>query len=376
VLLVGSGLLLKSFLRLQSTDLGFNSKNVLTGQVALPSSKYSTKEQEIQFYQQLFERTKSYPGVKQFALGSGNPIEGANYSFAFATRELEALSPADQPSAGYYIVSPNYFETLGIPLLAGRSFTSEDSSASPRVAIISQTLARRFFHDRNPIGQDIFIGAGTGKIWRQIVGVVADVKDDDPGAGGSTTVYEPYTQMAWSDMNLFLRADGDVSQMAGTLRNAVAAVDKDQPVAEIATGDELMSRAVAQPQLRTLLLGLFAGLALVLASLGIYGVMSNAVSQRAHEIGVRMALGAGQGNVLRMVLGQGVKLTLVGIFLGAAGAFALTRLMKSFLFHVRPTDPTTFVAVAIFLFLVALLACYVPARRATRVDPVIALRYE
>lgn len=190
------------------------------------------------------------------------------------------------------------------------------------------------------------------------------------------TVYEPYTQMGWDDMNLFLRSDSDASRAAATVRSQVASVDKDQPLGDFSTGEQLMAQAVAQPQLRTMLLSLFAGLALVLASLGIYGVMSNTVAQRTHEIGVRMALGAGQSSVLRLVLGNGMRLTMLGIVLGTAGAFALTRLMKSFLFHVTPTDPATFVEVALFLFLVALLASYIPARRATRVDPVIALRYE
>lgn len=202
------------------------------------------------------------------------------------------------------------------------------------------------------------------------------MKDDGLGEAATMTVYEPYTQVAWSEMSLFLRADGDLSQITGTIRGQVILVDKDQPVADISTGDQLIAEAVAQPQLRTLLLSLFAGLALVLASLGIYGVMSNTVAQRTHEIGVRMALGAGQNSVLRLVLSNGMRLTLLGIALGTAGAFGLTRLMKGFLFHVTPTDPATFVEVAVFLFLVALLASYIPARRATRVDPVVALRYE
>jgi putative ABC transport system permease protein len=208
------------------------------------------------------------------------------------------------------------------------------------------------------------------------VGVVGDVKDDGLGEAATMTVYEPYTQMGWDDMNLFLRSDSDTSQVAATVRRQVASVDKDQPVGDISTGERLMAQAVAQPQLRTMLLSLFAGLALVLASLGIYGVMSNTVAQRTHEIGVRMALGAGQSSVLRLVLSNGMRLTLLGIALGTAGAFALTRLIKGFLFHVTPTDPATFVEVALFLFLVALLASYIPARRATRVDPVVALRYE
>lgn len=380
VLLVGSGLLLKSFLRLQTVDPGFQYKNVVTADVSLPRSKYSTDAQKMQFFDQLLQRIQSVQGVGEVAAASGNPMKGSNLSFAFATKNLQALSPADQPSAGYYVISANYFHTLGIPLLVGRYFTREDSVGSLRVAIISQSVAQRFFHGRNPIGQTIAIGVGAprpgGPLWREIVGVVGDVKDDGLGEAATMTVYEPATQMGWSDMNLFVRADGDVSQIAATVRSQVAAVDKDQPVGDFSTGEQLLAEAVAQPQLRTMLLSLFAGLALVLASLGIYGVMSNTVAQRTHEIGVRMALGAGQDNVLRLVLSNGMRLTLLGIALGSAGAFALTRLIKGFLFHVTPTDPATFVEVALFLFLVALLASYIPARRATRVDPVVALRYE
>jgi putative ABC transport system permease protein len=377
VLLVGSGLLFKSFLRLQTVDPGFQSKNILTANISLPKSKYSTDAQTIQFFGQVLERMQAVPDVKEAAVASGNPIDGSNLSFVFATKQLQALAPADQPSAGYYVVSPNYFHTLGIPLLVGRYFTQGDFAGSPRVAIISQAVAQRFFHDRSPIGQTIKIGVGAGDPpWREIVGVVGDVKDDGLGEAATMTVYEPCTQQAWSSMSLFLRSDSDPSHLASVLRSQVMSVDKDQPVAEIATGEQLMSQAVAQPQLRTLLLSLFAGLALVLASLGIYGVMSNMVAQRTHEIGVRMALGAGQRSVLRLVLSNGMRLTLLGIALGTAGAFALTRLMKSFLFHVAPTDPATFLEVALFLFAVALLASYIPARRATRVDPVVALRYE
>jgi putative ABC transport system permease protein len=377
VLLVGSGLLFKSFVRLQTVDPGFQSKNILTANISLPKSKYSTDAQTIQFFDQLLERMQAVPDVKEAAVASGNPMDGSNLSFVFATKELQALAPADQPSAGYYVVSPNYFHTLGIPLLVGRYFTQGDFAGSPRVAIVSQAVAQRFFHDRTPIGQTIKIGVGAGDPpWREIVGVVGDVKDDGLGEAATMTVYEPCTQQVWSSMSLFLRSDSNPSHLASILRSRVMSVDKDQPVAEIATGEQLMSQAVAQPQLRTLLLSLFAGLALVLASLGIYGVMSNMVAQRTHEIGVRMALGAGQRSVLRLVLSNGMRLTLLGIALGTAGAFALTRLMKSFLFQVTPTDPATFLEVALFLFAVALLASYIPARRATRVDPVVALRYE
>ena len=247
------------------------------------------------------------------------------------------------------------------------------------MAIISQALAKQFFRDRDPIGQLIFIGnrgPEKGQIWREIVGVVGDVKDEGLDAGATMTLYEPYAEVPWSSMTLFLHTGGDAAQMAGALRSEVMALDKDQPVAAVMSGEELMANAVAQPQLRTLLLAVFAGVALILAGFGVYGVMSSTVAQRTHEIGVRMALGAQQESMLRLVVGDGIRLTLFGVVLGTAGALLLTRLMKGFLFQVTPTDPQTFAVVVFFLVLVAFLASYIPARRAMRVDPVVALRYE
>ena len=203
-------------MRLQTVDPGFQYKNVLTASVGLPASKYSTDVQKVQFADQLIERLQSVQGVKEVAAASGNPMEGSNLGFAFATRELQALSPSDQPSAGYYVVSPNYFHILGIPLLAGRSFALEDSLGTPRVAIISQTVAQRFFHDKSPIGQSIFIGVGapTDKpLWREIVGVVGDVKDDGLGEAATMTIYEPYRQMGWSDLRILMRADSNPTQL-------------------------------------------------------------------------------------------------------------------------------------------------------------------
>ena len=379
VLLIGSGLLLKSFLRLQSVDPGYRSKNLLTATVSLPQSKYATDPQQAQFFDQLVVRLQSLKGVNAVGAASSNPLEGQGYNFVFATKELAALAPTEQPSAGFYSVSSDYFRTLGIPLLAGRAFTSQDTAGGPRVAIISQALAKQFFRDRNPIGQLIFIGNSgpeKGQIWREIVGVVGDVKDEGLDAGATMTLYEPSAQVPWSSMTLFLHTGGDAAQMAGALRSEVMALDKDQPVAAVMSGEELMANAVAQPQLRTLLLAVFAGVALILAGFGVYGVMSSTVAQRTHEIGVRMALGAQQESMLRLVVGNGIRLTLFGVVLGTVGALLLTRLMKGFLFQVTPTDPETFAVVVFFLLLVAFFASYIPARRAMRVDPVVALRYE
>jgi putative ABC transport system permease protein len=379
VLLIGSGLLLKSFLRLQSVDPGYQSKNLLTGSVALPRSKYGSDAQQAQFFDQLLTRLQSLQGVQAVGAASSNPLEGQGYNFVFVTKELAALAPTEQPSAGFYSVSPDYFQALGIPLLTGRSFTLQDNAGGKPVAIISQSVAKQFFRERNPIGQLIDIGNGgpeKGQIWREIVGVVGDVKDEGLEGTGSMALYEPLAQSPGSSMTIFLRTSGDASQLTGALRSQVLAVDKDQPIAGIATGDELMAKAVAQPQLRTLLLAVFASVAMVLAGFGVYGVMSNTVAQRTHEIGVRMALGAQRGSMLRLVVGHGLRLTLIGVVLGTGGALLLTRLMKGFLFQVTPTDPATFAAVVLFLVLVAFLASYIPARRAMRIDPVVALRYE
>jgi putative ABC transport system permease protein len=379
MLLVGSGLLLKSFLRLQQVDPGYQSKSLLTASVSLPDSKYATDPQKAQFFTQLLARLQTLKGVQAVGAASSNALEGQAYSFAFATKELAAVAPTEQPSAGFYNVSPDYFHALGIPLLTGRTFTLQDNAGGPRVAIISQSVAKQFFRGRNPVGQLIFIGNSgpdKGQIWREVVGVVGDIKDEGLESGGSLALYEPYSQMTWSEMTVFLRTDGDPSEMAGVLRNEVRGLDKDQPVAAIATGDELMARSVAQPQLRTFLLALFAGVALLLAGFGVYGVMSNTVAQRTHEIGVRVALGAQRRAMLRLVVGNGMRLALLGVAFGTAGALMLTRLMKGFLFQVTPTDPWTFAEVAFFLVVVALLASYIPARRAMRVDPVVALRYE
>ncbi len=379
VLLVGSVLLLKSLLRLQQVDPGYQSKNLLTASVSLPGSKYATDAQKAQFFEQLLTRLQNLKGVRTVGAASSNALEGQAYSFAFATKELAAVAPTEQPSAGFYTVSPDYFRTLGIPLLTGRTFTAQDVAGGPHVVVISQSVAKQFFRDRNPLGQLIFIGNSgpeKGQIWREVVGVVGDVKDEGLEAGGSLALYEPYQQKTWSEMTLFLRTDGDPSQMTSAVRSEVMALDKDQPVAAIATGEELMASAVAQPQLRTLLLAIFAGVALVLAGFGVYGVMSNTVAQRTHEIGVRMALGAQQSSMLRLVVGNGMRLTLLGVSLGIGGALMLTRVMKGFLFQVTPTDPETFAAVVFFMVLVAFLASYIPARRAMRVDPVVALRYE
>jgi putative ABC transport system permease protein len=379
VLLAGAGLLLRSFDRLQRVDPGMRPDHLLTAVVNLSSTKYATNAQVAQFFTQLTEKLNTLPGVEAAGLATSNPLRGSGFTFAFATKELISLAPSQQPSAPYYVVSPDYFRAAGIPLLQGRYFTAADAAGAPRVAIISQTLSRRFYKDKNPIGQPLFIGAGAPTkepIWREVVGVVGDVKDDGLDSEGTAANYEPYTQNPFSGMTVFLRTKGDPMQYVAALRSQVYAVDKDQPVATIQTGEFWLQDSISDSHLRTLLLGIFAGVALVLAAVGLYGVMSYAVTQRTQEIGVRMALGAQRVDVYRLIVGQGMLLVVAGVVLGIGGALGLTRLLKTFLFGVKPTDPATFVGVSVVLIVVAALACFVPARRASRVDPLVALRHE
>jgi len=379
VLLAGAGLLLRSFERLQRVDPGMRPEHLLTAVVNVSATKYSSDAQVAQFFTNLIERLKSIPGVEAAGLATSNPLRGSGFTFSFATKELISLEPSQQPSAAYYAISPDYFRAAGIPLLQGRYFTAADAAGAPRVAIISQALARRFFKDKSPIGQQIFIGSGAPTkepIFREVVGVVGDVKDDGLDAEGTAANYEPYMQNTFNGMTVFVRTTSDPLKFVSTLRSAVYAVDKDQPVATIATGEQWLADSISDSHLRTVLLGIFAGLALLLAAVGLYGVMSYAVTQRTQEIGVRMALGAQRGNIYRLVVGQGMLLVFVGVLLGLGGALALTRLLKRFLFEVASTDPATYLAVSALLITVAALACFVPARRASRVDPLVALRYE
>jgi putative ABC transport system permease protein len=379
MLLAGAGLMIRSFERLHRVDPGLRSENLLTAIVSLPQSKYADSPQVAQFFTQLIERLQALPGVEAAGVATSNPVRGDGYTFAFATKELISFDPSQQPSASYYAVSPDYFRAAGILLLQGRTFTAADAAGAPRVAIISQSLARKFFKDRNPIGQPIFIGAGAPTkepLWREIVGVVGDVKDDGLDSAGSAANYEPSAQNPFSGMTIFLRTKGDPLQYAAALRSQVYAVDKDQPVASIATGEQWLADSVSEPHLRTILLGIFAGLALALAAIGLYGVMSYTVTQRTQEIGVRMAMGAQRRDIYQLVVGQGMILVVVGAVLGLGGALALNRLIKGFLFEVKATDPATYIAVSLLLVGVAAVACFIPARRASRVDPLIALRHE
>jgi len=367
--------MIKSFWRLQKVDPGFNPNNALTASIALPRRKYPEEDQQAAFYKQLIEKVSTLPGVQ--AVGASNviPLGDSDYILGF---EIEGRPP--QPagasqSTNYFAVSAGYFEAMGIPLLRGRVFTEQDQGNTTRVAVINETMAKRFFPGEDPIGKRIHVTNGP-TTFREIVGIVGDVKLYGLDQETTLQTYEPYTQQPFTFMSLVVRTAGDPTGLNAAIRNEVLQLDKEQPVSSITTLDRLVATSVAQRKFSMLLLGVFAAVAMALAAVGIYGVLSYAVTQRTHEIGIRMALGAGRRDVLRLVVGHGMILTGIGVGVGLVAAFLLTRLMTTLLFGLSATDPLTFGAIALLLVSIALLACWIPARRAAKVDPMIALRFE
>jgi len=374
VLVVASGLLLQSLARLQAVPPGFRTDHGLSFAALLPRTKYPEPANQAAFFHAGLERMKALPGVESAALISTIPITGDDEIYSLSV-EGRSTDQADLSSPIYYLVSPDYFRTMEIPLLAGRVFSEQDSDGAPRVVVINRTFADRIFPGENPIGQRIRLGRNSN-IVREIVGVVANTKHYGLGEKDPLQVYEPFAQMPMSGMNFVLRTSVDPASLSSAARREVQAVDPDQPLIAIQTLDQILSDSVAQPRFRTLLLSLFGGLALVLASLGVYGVMAYSVARRTQEIGIRMALGAQRSDVVRMVLRSGFTLASIGIAIGLAGAFAATRVMQDLLFGVKPTDMQTYVVTAMILVAVALAACVAPALRAARLDPLRALRHE
>jgi putative ABC transport system permease protein len=377
VLLVGAGLLIQSFWRLQRIPPGFDPHRVLTFKIDLPYIHYPGLHQS-EFFQQAVTRLGQLPGVRSASAVLPLPLDGEDVGTMFDI-DGEHVSEANQPRATYSWAEPGYFRTVGIPLLQGRDFADADDLKARPVVIINQTLARRFFPDQNPLGRRIKPGIGNGYSappMREIVGVVGDVKQKGLTAEPDPQVYVPLAQSPLGSMIVVMRTEVDPSSMVAAARNVIAGMDKDLPISGVRTLDDYLDHSVAQPHFFSLLLGMFAALALALAAVGLYGVVSYAATQRTHEIGVRMALGAERKEVIRLVVAQGFKLTLMGIALGIAGAFLLTRFLSSLLYGVTSTDPSTFVAVSLLLAAVALLASYMPARRAAQVDPMVALRHE
>ena len=372
VLLVSAGLMIRSFIGIMQRSPGFDPNNRLTASIQLRAEQYRRPEQRLAFFQQLLQRTSALPGVKQATIGSILPLlTDSAASFMILDRPM---SPA--PHANTAIASPQYFSTLGIALLSGRGFTERDRLGSPPVAIIDEKLARMYFRDENPIGKQIrIVGFTDNPPAREIVGVVAGVshslRDDIAGQ-----IYVPLWQVPAPGAFVIVQTDNDPAAMIGSLRRVVALLDPSLAVYDTLTMSHYVDRFIAQPRFNMVLLGVFGGLALVLASVGVYGVISYWVTQRTHEIGVRIALGAQSGEVQRMVLGNSLRLAILGIAIGLAGALPTTRALRGLVFGVSTHDPFTFIAFPSLLAAIALLASYLPARRATRIDPIVALRYE
>jgi putative ABC transport system permease protein len=377
MLLTGAGLLIKSLWRLQQVDLGINPERVLTMQLVLPEQRYAKPEQVRDFNSRLVEQTRSLPGVRAVAVSNSLPPDETDFSSDFMIEGRTAPANKEPQIAFFNQVSPEYFQALGIPLLRGRSFTVADSADAPKVVLLNETFRRRFFPGEDPIGKRLNFGSDKNPDWNQIVGVVGDVKYNGVADDVQPALYLAAQQSPIWGVSLVIKTDvADPTSLTAAVRNEIRKIDPDLPVTRVSTMEQRLSRAMAQPRFRTSLIALFAAVALVLACVGIYGVISYSVAQRTHEIGIRMALGARQGDVLRMVIGQALVLALIGVALGLTASFALTSLMTNLLFGVKATDPATFVTTALLLAFTALVASYLPARRATKVDPLVALRYE
>ena len=377
VLLVGAGLLIKSFLHLMAVNPGFDPQNVLTLRVSLPGSTYAEKRQQAAFQRQLVERIQSVPGVVSAGAVTPLPLSGGRMGVSLTVEGAPPPAPGEEAVARFRLASSDYFRVMRIPLIQGRLFSVSDTAESTAVAIISETMAARYWPRENPIGKRwTFGGGGPESKWRTIVGVVGDVKWRSLERASDPELYLPFAQLPMNWVFFVVRTNSNPMSLVPAVRSQVQTLDADLPVFAIATMDERLSRSVAQRRFTMFLLASFAGLAVVLAAVGVYGVISYSVSRRAHEIGIRMALGAQPNSILRMVLGQGLGLALAGVTLGIGGALTLTRYLESLLFGVASTDILTFSAVPALLLIVAFLASYIPARRATKVDPMVALRYE
>jgi putative ABC transport system permease protein len=374
VLLVGAGLMIRSFLHLISADLGLNPTNVLTMELSIPRVKYPEEQQRINFYQELLGRLRNLPGVERAAAINYVPMGHDNSGSNFRIDGQPAPAKGKEPTTDYRVVTSQYFEAIGTSIRQGRAFTEQDKKDAPRVCIINERLARRYFPDGDALGHRIVFNDEDGPV--EIVGVAADVKNDDFEEEANLTTYLPFLQEPWWSMALIVRATSDPVALAPIVRKEVLAVDSEQPVYNVMTMEQVIDETISPKRLTMFLLAFFALGALLLAAIGIYAVISYSVTQRTHEIGIRMALGAQPRDILRLVVRQGLILTAIGVGLGLVGAFALTWAMTEMLNGVEATDPLTFVSISLLLSAVSLAACLIPARKATRVDPMVALRYE
>ncbi len=379
VLLISAGLMIQSFRQLLRVDPGFNPRGVLTMGLDMSDPKYQTNPARFMaFNAQLLERVRAVPGVQYAGTVRPLPLGGGRSTMPFYRDDRPVPSGENFPAADWHAVSPGYFQAMGIRLVRGRDFADSDNQNTLQVAMISEGLARRYWPDEDPIGKRLRIGTPEmGLPWFTVVGVVGDTRPYGLEASAPAELYISCLQLgSWVDMNLVVRTASNPLGVAAGVRDQVLALDKEMVLGDVQTMEQRLAGTLAGRRTNMLILGIFASLALVLAAVGIYGVMSYLVGFRTHEIGVRMALGAGRSDVLKLVAGQGLGLTLIGVGVGLAGAFGLTRFLASMLYGVRPTDLATFAAVSLGLMAVALLACCIPARRATKVDPMVALRYE
>ena len=377
VLLVGAGLMVQSFLRLRRVNIGLDPKNVLTATLVLPRAKYTQEEQRSAFFKQLVERVRTLPGVEAASATGTLPLGGNNWGRSLTVEGYPVLSVGQAPSIQHTVVTPGYFRTMGITLLAGRDFNDADNKDSQDVTIIDERLARQYWPNQSPLGKRVRFGPPEdNEPWHTIVGVVSAVRHQRMQEETRPSVYLPHQKIPSSGMTLVARTSTNPREFIGAVRREVAQLDPDLPVSEVATMEEVVAESIWQPRLYALLFAVFAGGALLLALIGIYGVMAFLVQTRTHEIGVRMALGATARDVFRLIVGRGMKLTALGVVIGIGGAIALTRLIHSLLFNTSTTDPFTFIFISLLLCLAAFFACYLPARRAAKVDPLVALRYE
>jgi putative ABC transport system permease protein len=377
LLLISSGLLVNSFLRLQRVNPGIAVDQIMTAEINLSASRYREPAQASAFFKELAQRMESLPGVQTATFSTVQVLSGAGRNDPFAI-EGRPLNPDSLTSAGWQMVGVDYFKTLGVPLTRGRDFTLQDMDpGAPTVAVINEKMAARYWPNADPIGRRITLGLPRpDNPWVTIVGIAKDLPHGAKDSQPAPDWYVSRVPGAQLNRYLFVRTAGDLTSVANAIRNQVSAIDRNQPITTFQTMNEVIGGTIAPRRFNTLLLGIFAAIALVLAAIGTYSVISYSVASRTHEIGIRIALGARKSNVLKMVIKRGMTLALMGTLVGLGSGFALTRLMSSLLFDVSPTDPFTFVFVSICLLAVALLACYIPARRATKVDPLVALKYE
>ncbi|HUC52745.1 MAG TPA: ABC transporter permease [Candidatus Cybelea sp.] len=380
ILLTGSGLLIRSFVRLIGVNPGFEADHVLTFKVSLPRHKYGKDPKCLAFFQQLLARINAVPGVRSATMESFPPLSSLGAATAVHVLSQPSLAVSDLPVASVRVVGPDYFRTMNIPLLAGRFFNAQELAEEKHVTIINQAFADKYLHGENPLGQKaaIYMKSLSEKEIQpsEIIGVVGDVHQIGLDTAPEPAVYWPHPELVMSAMTVLVRTEGDPLALVSTARDELQKLDPELPMAAVVTMDQLLADSFSRARFTMLLLGIFAAVALLLASVGIYGLIAYSVTQRTQELGIRIALGAQRSDVFRLVLSQGTRLTLLGVSIGVFAALALSRLLATLLFSVSPSDPLTFAGVAGLLAIVALLACFIPARRATRVDPIVALRYE